>query len=297
MKRRRILLALLLVLAAAVVFAFWPRGPKQPVYQGKKLRDWIEAYATPLKGHPGYPPPEMVQRREAAQRAIEAIGTNALPWLMHELSRPESKWAAAFNRWAAGHPSIHWRLRDQNSRRAICVLGLFLLRTNTAPVLPALAGYLHDPQRNGIAWQAMVGAGDLAVPFLLTALTSTNEVAVQAAGAALTRLAPDSELAVTNLVPLLKTGNERTRIAAAYCLRAAGKREDLAANAIADALTDDSASVQWQAEHSLSEMGPRAKAAIPELQRLYKFSTGRYERMASNALYYIDPAALGPPRP
>jgi len=48
MKRRRILYLLAGVALLAAAFLIRPRGPKEPVYQGKALAQWISE-ATPRK--------------------------------------------------------------------------------------------------------------------------------------------------------------------------------------------------------------------------------------------------------
>src|SRR5262245_29805351 len=96
MKRRRILLLLVLAAATAAGFLCWPRGPREPappepVYQGRTLSEWLED---------AYPGPFGAKYRTAEQ-AVQAIGTNALPWLMSEFKRrSDANWFAETNCFA-----------------------------------------------------------------------------------------------------------------------------------------------------------------------------------------------------
>src|SRR5262249_56685440 len=94
MKRRRILLLLALAAVTAAGFTVcWPRGPKEPVYQGKLLSQWLQV---PLENRSN-------QEVEQAVRAVKAIGTNALPSLLYEFSRPLPLRIESFNLWLSGH--------------------------------------------------------------------------------------------------------------------------------------------------------------------------------------------------
>ena len=54
MKRRRVLCLVAGVALLAAAFLVWPRGPKEPVYQGKALTQWSYC-GTSLKTLPRVP--------------------------------------------------------------------------------------------------------------------------------------------------------------------------------------------------------------------------------------------------
>ena len=91
MKRgRRVLLILLGCGAVALVAALvWPRE-REPVYQGKKLSEWLEVYSF-FSVHPFPTDPERIR----ADDAVYAIGTNATPWLLKWVGHEEGRWTRA----------------------------------------------------------------------------------------------------------------------------------------------------------------------------------------------------------
>ena len=130
MKRRRILLLLALAAVAMGLGLFWPRGPKEPVYKGKRLSQWLADTVTPPKRAGGLFPGTTTQPREDASEAARALGTNALPWLMYEFNSqvPTNGPRVTFNRWAGKHPRLTFRfhidpLRVTRAARGLQMLG------------------------------------------------------------------------------------------------------------------------------------------------------------------------------
>ena len=165
-RRRTLLLAAVAVLAG--LFFLWPRGPREPVYQGKTFTQWNNEVNTTTNG----------RVRFEAFAAVNAIGTNAVPFLLKDFTRSISPWRQRFNAWAGKHPSIKFRLRDDWKLIFAAASGLMDLRTNAAPALPVVARYLEDPGRGFFALMIFHRAGDGAVPYIAAAMSSTNLVVV-----------------------------------------------------------------------------------------------------------------------
>ena len=87
--RKILLLAAVGVMAA--LFFLWPRGPREPVYQGKTFTQWNNEVNTTTNG----------RVRFEAFAAVNAIGTNAVPFLLKDFTRSISPWRQRFNAWAA----------------------------------------------------------------------------------------------------------------------------------------------------------------------------------------------------
>ena len=165
MKRRRILLmlALVMVIAAAGLLLFQPRGPKEPVYGGKTFFQWAQAKENAMT-------PE---QDAAANAGLKAIGTNALPFLMHDFTR-----------------SIDDLQLIQRAAHGLSHLG-----SNAAPAVPVVARYLGDSIRGPLAAKILGYTGEPAVPELCAAVHSANALAITNAISALRRLRAKSEAA------------------------------------------------------------------------------------------------------
>jgi hypothetical protein len=285
MKRRRILLLLALVAVAMACVVFWPRGPREPLYQGRRLGEWIRQKSSLVE----------TMTNAHVDNAIRSIGTNALPWLMFELTRPRSKWRAAVNRWVSAAPVAHFRLEVDEERIYMAGLGLRTLGPHAAAALPTLAKYLGDTDCGQTAAFAMAGIGEGALPWLLNAATSTNPAAARHAMDSLEQMPLESEQAIHAKVQLLRGTNSTIRMRAAANLRRSVTRPDLIVRELAVALTDPGPDVQSLASQCLGELGSNARPAVPALLRLMTSTNAPVASAASNAVLRIDPAAL-PPR-
>jgi len=284
MKRRPIILALALVSAVAVVFIAWPRGPKEPVYEGKPLSYWL-----PDLGVDSSP-----SERERSRKAICALGTNSLPWLMAEFTRPRRKWVVAFHRWQDKLTRSPSRRFEHETHVWRFAGALHLLGPALEPALPELSRYLDHQDLSWSAAVAMSGAGELALPYFTQQMNSTNLNRQQAALGGLCKLAQHSEAAVPPLARALQSTNSWTRVYAADMLGRVSLRPDIMVPALTAALSDPHPDVQTFAADALGNLGPAAMSAIPALRQFWTNATVFPRQHASNALYKIDPTT-GPP--
>jgi hypothetical protein len=164
----RVLYLLAGVALLAAAFLAWPRGPKEPVYRGKPLTQWInEAHDVGI-----------FEQTDEMNAAMSAIGTNGVPFLLKEFTHPFSRWPGRLYAWVNGHPTFKIHLRTDAERVRLGGLGLMLLGTNAAPALPVLARYLDDPNRGAFVVDIFCDVGDAALPYLTAGFTSTNAVAI-----------------------------------------------------------------------------------------------------------------------
>jgi hypothetical protein len=75
-KRRLILLTLALLAAFALTILLWP-GEREPEYQGRKLSWFVERYSPHADLFP-----EAAERNAPLVSAVQQIGTNAIPTLL-----------------------------------------------------------------------------------------------------------------------------------------------------------------------------------------------------------------------
>jgi hypothetical protein len=290
MKRRRILLLLALAVVAMGLVVFWPRGPKEPVYQGKPLSQWLEAQVTPTKQAGGIIVATTTSEWPDASTAVRALGTNALPWLLYEFSsqEPTNGLRVTFNRWADKYPRLRFLFRTDPLRVKRAARGLQLLGPAVTPALPELARYFGDARRASDAIYAMAGAGELAIPWFDKALASTNAQAEVAAVACLERLATSTAAAVPPLVKALQHTNDAVRRMAAWALDASTARPDLTIPALTGALSDSDPEVRRWAAQGLGWRAKHASQSLPALRRLMADSNRHVAEDASNAVLRIE---------
>jgi hypothetical protein len=298
MKRRRFLLLLALAVVAAGFVLVWPRGPREPVHQGKPLSRWLEEAMAPSKRVGGFFAGTTTESREwtDASSAVRAIGTNALPWLLYEFNsqEPTNGLRVTFNRWALKHPRLSFRFHIDSLRVTRAASGLQMLGPAVTPALPELARYFGDARRASDAIYAMAGAGELAIPWFRKALGSTNAQAEVAVVACLERLATTSAAAIPPLVEALQHTNVVVRRTAAWGLDAYTPPHDLTVAALTEALSDPDPAVRLWAAQALGWRATHAAQALPALRRLMLDSNRHIAEEASNAVVKITSAA--PPK-
>ena len=163
----------------AAVFLATPRGPREPADQGKTLTQWIkQAMGATIPGESA-----------EAQAAVQAIGTNALPFLLKEFARPVSRSTLPPDAKENAFPPPATHLSPEQKRVSVAAMGLTLLGTHAAPAIPDMLRHLGDPERGSRAVNFLAQGGAAAVPQLLVALNSTNPVVVGDATSALRQLA------------------------------------------------------------------------------------------------------------
>lgn len=168
MKRRRVLYLVTGAALLATAFLVWPRGQEEPVYHGKKITQWIdEAFDVGI-----------FEQTDETKAAMATFGTNAIPFLLKEFTRPISRWQGGLYSCVNGIPFFELHLRTDEERVRLAGHGLMLLETNAAPALHVLARYLDDPFRDGLVTDIFCLVGDAALPYLTAGLASTNAVAI-----------------------------------------------------------------------------------------------------------------------
>jgi hypothetical protein len=286
MKRRRILLVIVVAAVAAGLVLLWPRGPKEPVFQGKRLSQWLEKDFIHTGDMHSY---------EKAKQAIHAAGTNALPFFLYQFTVSESRLGAKFRRWLSSFSKGHLQIDPLRDRLTIASYGMRLMGSNAVPALPTLASYFDDPRRANYAFFAMGECGDAALPYALKAVSSTNSELAGRGATALADIARNNGSAIPPLIALLGHSNAGLQMWAAANLRGVKTHPDLTMPAWSNALSHSNGRMRLHAAQSLGELGPAARPVVPDLLRLTMNSNRALAQAASNAVFKLDPAAL-PPR-
>jgi len=175
MRKRWILAIFGFVVVFAIVLA--ATRDDEPVYQGRKLSEWVDKYETELKPD-RYSPTNMIVVVESddAAEAVGKIGTNALPYLLKWISYEPSSWQFQL------HGIINsirktpkkWPDSDKRFRRASRAASAFkALGSHARAAIPELSRLLNDPKSNfsaARAEEALENIGPEALPTLTNSL-------------------------------------------------------------------------------------------------------------------------------
>jgi hypothetical protein len=184
----RIVLTGAVVVGAAVLL--WPRGEREPVYQGKKLSEWIKRPNPVWEGG---------AERTERDKAIRAIGTNALPFLLRWINfdspfdtRMEKVVEKLYRRRVVpGAWLAYW---DKKERRADYSVAAFaILGSQASPAIPELVQLVSGTNAYvaRLAEYALENIGTNAVASLLRLKNGPDKDLAERARDALEAIAED----------------------------------------------------------------------------------------------------------
>jgi hypothetical protein len=176
MRRRKMMIGFLALVACGIlVVAFWPEKP-EPVYDGRKLSEWLRIVATSRNGW-----------SEEHTKAIDALGTNSIPflleWLAYEPGLPKKaqfKLAEISPEWLP----LQGPSEDSKLHRAWAAYSaLTVFREKAEPAIPQLLSYATNfargrgkglPTDPDLSMYALIAIGRPAVPAILNLMTNEN---------------------------------------------------------------------------------------------------------------------------
>ena len=287
MKRRRfiILLALLALAVGLIVFALVRPSVREPEYLGRPLREWLVGFDHGY-GSTSY---------SGAQEAIQAMGTNSLPFLIGYLrskdppfnrQRVSLKIRMKMSLREGGEYAVFWR------RRAALACGT--LGQAGAPAFPAMIEAANDRGAASDVAVALSWMLPKSAP-VLTNLLATGSVTARcrAADALVTAYShPEiEEMARMALLRALEDSDPGPRGSAALAFAFWNKRLDVVVPALARALSDPDPSVRGNAASSLGNFGNAARPVVPQLLKLLQDTNDYPRKRAMEMLLKIDPEA------
>ncbi len=266
---------------------------RQPVYQGRPLRAWIE---------------ELGDNSYAAARALQEIGPGAISPLTRALERKPSGWlnacAAVLShsprflrpKLAAYYATITRReSRIQRARTAAAqVLGDFgpVAGMSAAALVEALGDANATLRLNAAFALGKIGAKpELAVPALAGRLDDPNEGVRMYAAIALKKFGPHAATAVPALIATLKDRTWQVRERAALALGAVGQNQAIVVPALEEALLDEQRFVRSSAATALASLAPHAKTVRVALEEARYDPEAEVRYSAGLAVSQIDSEA------
>jgi HEAT repeat protein len=227
--RTTLVIVFLAGLALAALFLCLNR-PKEPVYNGQKLSEWMCRFDTGRWPRTG----------DETDAALQHIGTNALPFIIQMLHARDSKLKSAGIRALRKHSPFGFQVVDDQQKHHRAIAACYALGRRAAPALPALSDLLRRDNCN---------CQPFACQFLPT-------------------LGSDAEPAVPALLDMLNNRKNPLRFWAAEALRQGWCKSNLTIPALMRALSDPDPFTPRSAALAISEYGYNAKAAIPALTAL-----------------------------
>ena len=264
-KRKRLLLATVMVSAIGIGYFFFFSQKPEPTYEGKRLSEWVEINSSASQ--------TFAEHQQAAS-AIRAIGTNALPcliqWAASERGAARLCLTTVAQRlpsWISNHKTFTAWVLDPQMRAFKARLAFGVLEENAVPAVPALhqmALSSRDPDVhvNAIAILALIARhhsdatkaltnifavttipevvlspqffssyGDTTpfVPVLIERLKDTAGHGARTSAATLGRFKPDPERVVPALIEATRSADPRLRLIAVEAL---GNYGDKASDAL-----------------------------------------------------------------
>lgn len=263
------------VAAAIAAYCLW--ASREPTYEGKRLSQWLD------EGMKLVSSPDATNQSIAhIVKAVQAIGTNAIPFLLRDMERKEEP------RWLFEAKLRAYKLKVMDEtgwwswplNRSMW--GFQALGTNAAPALQRLL-VIYDGQSlaTGSAEAILTGLGPVAVPELEKRLRSTNVAIRGRAAVTLGAIGPAAESAIPAMLTLLEETNMEVRQAGVAGLAGIGRQPERFVPLFRGLLGDSNNWVRQYAATGLGRFGSSAKEAIPDLLKTINDDTNTSVRQCS----------------
>ncbi|HZV35340.1 MAG TPA: HEAT repeat domain-containing protein [Verrucomicrobiae bacterium] len=231
--------ALAVGMGVVVLLLLQPSSVREPVYRGKPLGEWLDAPAVTGELFPS------------------EIGTNAIPWLLHEASAHEIGLVSIAKEWLRQRFQLKLVTASQHQARAkrgFSGLG-------AAGGVAVAQGLTNSDKwiRFGCVGQWEVGKHypDLYIPNLIDRLKDPNaDVRARAANALGLMDHQQNEKIIPALIKALDDPNDNVRCMAAVGLGCIGKDANSAVPVLLKHLSNASPSFQYWITNSLKSLGP-----------------------------------------
>jgi len=285
--RRKWKIGLVLTGVAVAFGAFWLWPSQEPGYEGKPLGQWLDE-GMKLATTP-YATSQAVER---VVKAIQAIGTNAIPFLLRDMERKEDpRWL-----WSVKMRAHKLKLIDETHywswRLNRSVWGFQALGTNGAPALERLLA-LRDGESlaSGSAAWALGALGPFAIPELEKRLHATNFATRRRAACTLACFGPAAEPTIPSLLGMLDDTNSSVREKVVGALMYINRQPERLVPVFRSLLGDSNGVIRRYAVYGLGGFGPSAREAVPDLLRAANDSNQDVSNRVRRALEQIESEA------
>ena len=262
--KRRLSISLFILLGIVLCgLALLALRPTEPSYQGRPISAWLDDMTT--KGPTDY------------YKAIENIGTNALPYAVRNLGRNDSKWRKKYRELWPKFPKFLKQFLPQPKQNLQVVHGANVFSSiGPDAISQAITLLKHDSStvRQAAAW----GLGSLrrkstavnqAIPALIETLRDPDRSVRFFATLTLKEMGADASNAVPALAKIVGDNgvgtDQHSRAAAAYALGKIGPTARNALPALKKALQEPSSYLRGQVAVAIWRIDSDAETTLPVL--------------------------------
>jgi HEAT repeat protein len=232
-------------------------------------------------------------------KAIDAAGTNALPFLVKWIHYEPSSWSIRFVRLL--RPVVPWSILESLAcpprSRLACgsVLAFRQLGSTAAPAIPELARLANNPASRQTAWSAILALTEIgtnSLPVLQQIIENPQHPQrVDAAYALTTRFPPPTALIEPSVPP-----DQTIVCVAATILLGEWGRHGAApppdcVPALTNCLHSTNRLLRIEAIEALGKLGTNSIQAIAHLAKMMKGPDAQFAARAFTALNYITPGS------
>jgi HEAT repeats len=152
--RKRVYIALAVVLVILAGVAAW-QGLRQrePVYQGRRLSDWLAAYK--MEGLAGAETWQVREEQQKAEEAVRHAGTNALPILLRMLRANDSALKVKYLELAQRQHFIRIKHTPAEELNYRACSGFGVLGAKAQTAVPALIEIVNQNLSRASRWYAL----------------------------------------------------------------------------------------------------------------------------------------------
>ncbi|MDB6063861.1 MAG: lyase domain protein repeat-containing protein [Pedosphaera sp.] len=264
MRKRVPILFMIVAIAIVGAIAWWMSAPKEPVYQGKRLTTWLQAYN--VTNVTSANRDLVVERMKRTDEVVRNIGTNAIPTLLRLLRAKDSALKLKLIHLAQKQHWVTIRPVPARDWNGMAPRAFAQLRHDADTALPALVDIYEQnisPESRYCALEIIGHLGLPAkriVPTLLAQASDPNQWIRLEAVSVLGEIHCEPEQVVPALMKALHDPDVSIRITAAIGLGAFGPAARQAVPALVDSLKDENRGVRARAAKSLRAIDPEAAA-------------------------------------
>jgi hypothetical protein len=284
---RKKLIALALGLAAVAALLAFNLRDREPVYRGHELSYWIARYN----------PPAVTPSQEEAYNAINQIGTNAIPSLLHWVAYRPSSFRVKIDPLLYKLPNKFFpnfitraEERADHASDAFRVLGQ--RATNAIPALLLLATNSTDREITRRCSWALGYTGASALPALLSISTNSHIPGRCHTIDAIVVLGPDARPAIPFLIECLKEQDYEMVSSASHTMPGLGLASEICVPALVNLCTSADPNRRFCGALSIMGFGEAARVAVPQLQKMMLDPDANVRRQALYALEQVAPEVL-----